>query len=214
MSKKRTKSPAPKPADKQADAAYLGGQGGGAGILKTPGQSAEAAQPVTSAASSKPPTPVSALWPDAIPATGNSKPAHTHIGETKTTQVTATPPKVPPAPEPAPPNPPVLSTPPTLPQKPAIVAQAPKSKPVTVSFALLEPNAKRVALCGDFNGWSPSATPMKRDKDGHWAKTVSLAPGRYQYKFVVDGQWMPDPQAHESVWNYHGTLNSVLEVPA
>ncbi len=206
MSKKRTKSPAPKPATKAADAAYPVGQHdldeqqerlrkaamAGANALKTPG----------------------ALWPDAIPPTGNSKPAHTHIGESKTTPVAATPAKAGPAGQPAPPNPPVLSTPPTLPQKPTIVAQAPKSKPVMVSFALLEPNAKHVALCGDFNGWSPSTMPMKRDKDGQWVRTVALAPGRYNYKFVVDGQWMPDPQAHESDWNYHGTLNSVIEVRA
>lgn len=131
MSKKRTKSPAPKPEAKQADAAYpvsqdeLDEQQGrlrkaaaaGADVLKTPGTSAEAAQPLTAAASSKPPTPVAALWPDAIPATGNSKSAHTHVGETKATPVTATPPKVPPALEPA--RPPVLSAPPTLPEKPA-----------------------------------------------------------------------------------------------
>jgi hypothetical protein len=189
MSKKRTKSPAPKP-------------------------SAEAAQSLTTAASSKSPSPVAALWPNAIPPTGNSKPAQTHMGESKTTPVTATPAKVSPALEPAPPNPPILSAPPTLPPKPTVVAQAPKPKRVTVSFALLEPDAKRVALCGDFNGWSASATPMKRAKDGHWETTVALAPGRYEYKFVVGREWIPDPLARESVWNCHGTLNSVIEVRA
>ena len=49
-------------------------------------------------------------------------------------------------------------------------------------------------------------------RTGTWETTVELAPGRYQYKFVVDGQWIPDPLAHDNVWNQHGTLNSVVEV--
>jgi 1,4-alpha-glucan branching enzyme len=53
---------------------------------------------------------------------------------------------------------------------------------------------------------------MRRDSSGYWETTVDLAPGRYQYKFVVDGEWIPDPLAREHAWNHHGTLNSVLEV--
>jgi hypothetical protein len=37
---------------------------------------------------------------------------------------------------------------------------------------------------------------------------------RYEYKFVRDGEWMPDLLAHENVWNRQGTLNSVIEVRA
>ena len=79
-------------------------------------------------------------------------------------------------------------------------------------FALVDLGAKQVSLSGDFNGWNSQATPMKKDEAGHWETTVELAPGRYQYKFVVDGQWIPDPLAREHVWNHHGTLNSVIEV--
>jgi 1,4-alpha-glucan branching enzyme len=85
-------------------------------------------------------------------------------------------------------------------------------KAVKVSFAFFEPNAKHVSLCGEFNNWASAATPMKRDDCGNWETTVALAPGRYEYKFIVDGQWIPDPQARESVRNYHGTLNSVVQV--
>jgi 1,4-alpha-glucan branching enzyme len=73
-------------------------------------------------------------------------------------------------------------------------------------------NTKRLSLSGEFNGWSMDATPLKRHDDGHWETTVELAPGRYEYKFVADGEWFPDPLAHENVWNQHGTLNSVIEV--
>jgi 1,4-alpha-glucan branching enzyme len=55
---------------------------------------------------------------------------------------------------------------------------------------------------------------MKRHDDGHWEATVDLAPGRYEYKFVRDGEWIPDLLARENVWNQHGTLNSVIEVRA
>ena len=85
---------------------------------------------------------------------------------------------------------------------------------VKVTFVLLICDAKRVSLSGEFNGWSPDATPMRRHSDGHWETTVDLAPGRYEYKFVVNGEWIPDPLAHEHVWNRHGTLNSVIEVRA
>jgi 1,4-alpha-glucan branching enzyme len=110
---------------------------------------------------------------------------------------------------------PSANPPPTSPEKPASVAQALKptaAKAFKVTFALSEPNAKHVSLCGEFNGWASDATPMKRDDGGNWETTVALPPGRYEYKFIVDGQWIPDPQARESVWNYHGTLNSVVQV--
>jgi len=53
---------------------------------------------------------------------------------------------------------------------------------------------------------------MNRQNGGLWETSLALPPGRYEYKFVVDGQWLPDPNAHENVFNAHGTLNSVVEV--
>ena len=100
----------------------------------------------------------------------------------------------------------------TSPRESAGVAQA--AKMVNVRFALHKPDAQQVLLGGDFNGWATGAAPMKRHENGHWETTVALAPGRYEYKFLVDGQWIPDPLARENVRNQHGTLNSVLEVRA
>jgi 1,4-alpha-glucan branching enzyme len=96
--------------------------------------------------------------------------------------------------------------------EPAAKPAAPKTLGVT--FALHKPDAKHVSLCGEFNGWSPTATPMKRHDDGRWETTVALAPGRYQYKFLVDGDWLLDPAAQKNVPNEHGSLNSVIEVRA
>ncbi|MCL4785397.1 MAG: glycogen-binding domain-containing protein [Verrucomicrobia bacterium] len=87
-------------------------------------------------------------------------------------------------------------------------------KPVKATFVLLDLGAKQVFLAGEFNGWASNGIPMKRDDAGHWEATITLAPGRYEYKFVVDGEWVPDPLARDHVRNQHGTLNSVIEVRA
>lgn len=55
---------------------------------------------------------------------------------------------------------------------------------------------------------------MYQTCNGHWARSLALPPGRYEYKFVVAGQWLPDPNAHEYAFNGYGTLNSVIEVRA
>jgi hypothetical protein len=105
------------------------------------------------------------------------------------------------------------------PERAVVVAKAPvlsELAKVKVTFVLpiCECCPRCVSLSGDFNGWSPNATPMKRCDDGHWETTLELAPGRYEYKFVRDGDWMPDLLARENVLNGYGTLNSVIEVRA
>jgi hypothetical protein len=114
-------------------------------------------------------------------------------------------------------KPPIQSEHPKSAETAPVVPQAPKPavlEGVKVPFVLFEPDAKQVSLSGDFNGWASGAAPMKRQDDGHWELSVALAPGRYEYKFVVDGHWIPDPLAHETVRNQHGSLNSVVEVRA
>lgn len=91
--------------------------------------------------------------------------------------------------------------------------------PVTVnenkiSVALVRPEAKRVYLAGTFNNWTPEATPMNSDGKGRWTTGLEVTPGRYEYLFVVDGLWMPDPNAREAVQNPFGGVNSILTVSA
>ncbi len=74
------------------------------------------------------------------------------------------------------------------------------------------PGAQEVSIAGSFNDWHPSVTPMIRLSDGKWAKELSLAPGRYEYRFVVDGEWVDDPAATELIPNPFGSANAVLEV--
>ena len=47
---------------------------------------------------------------------------------------------------------------------------------------------------------------------GIYSATVQLAPGEYQYKFVIDGTWCADPENENSVKNDQGTFNSVVVV--
>jgi predicted carbohydrate-binding protein with CBM48 len=77
----------------------------------------------------------------------------------------------------------------------ASVASAIRDTLRIVQFMLTAPAASRVMLAGDFNGWDPRSTPMARDsRDGRWAVTLALAPGRHHYAYVVDDtQWVRDP---------------------
>ena len=82
-----------------------------------------------------------------------------------------------------------------------------------VQFCLQAEAGSKVFLTGSFNNWDPIAKEMvDKDKDGHYAASVMLAPGKYQYKFVVDGTWCVDPACGETIHNDLGTLNSVKHV--
>lgn len=77
---------------------------------------------------------------------------------------------------------------------------------------LSAPAAANVALAGDFTTWELNPKPMKKSKDGCWKVTMNLAPGRYEYKFIVDGQWVEDPTAPERALDPYGGFNSVQVV--
>jgi 1,4-alpha-glucan branching enzyme len=82
-----------------------------------------------------------------------------------------------------------------------------------ILFEFTDPLACSVSISGTFNDWHPNATPMLSVKDGHWAKRLTLPPGVYEYRFVVDGRWVSDPLASASAPNPYGDLNSVRVVP-
>ena len=79
-------------------------------------------------------------------------------------------------------------------------------------FTFHAPDAKAVFLAGTFNQWDPAKTLLKNDKHGHWKIEMVLPPGRYEYRFVVDGVWQSDPRAMESTINEFGGANSVLTI--
>jgi hypothetical protein len=96
----------------------------------------------------------------------------------------------------------------------SVVAASDQSTTEVVRFVIVAPSARGVSLVGDFNGWNPAATPLARGTgDSTWVVTVSLAPGKYQYAFVLDGQaWLADPSAPISVEDDLGTPSSLLTV--
>ena len=86
--------------------------------------------------------------------------------------------------------------------------------PHKIRIEFHDEHAQQVSLAGTFNDWRPDATSMLALGEGRWVKELMLPPGRYEYLFVVDGEWRPDPAAAEQVFNAFGTRNSVLEVLA
>ena len=122
----------------------------------------------------------------------------------------------PPAQEPWPPEPPLagesLSDAGPLPESVSATRNAANGWLCRFSYA---PPGKveSVFLAGSFNAWSRDALPMERDDDGHWHASVPLPPGRWLYKFVVDGRsWRPDPRNEEREPDGHGGSNSVLRL--
>lgn len=88
-----------------------------------------------------------------------------------------------------------------------------KRKPAVkrVQFALDAPEAREVAVTGTFCHWSDGFL-LRKQRDGRWKRTMRLPPGRYEYSFVVDGRWRPDPAHRNRTPNPFGGQNSVLQV--
>ena len=89
---------------------------------------------------------------------------------------------------------------------------APKATKRRVTFKLFAPEAQEVLLSGSFNDWSYDATPLKKEPSGVWKTLVSLSPGTYEYRFIVDGQWRDDPECPLRVENPFGAENCVRVV--
>ena len=83
--------------------------------------------------------------------------------------------------------------------KPKAYFGMPSAQTTTYIISLNRPHADEVRLTGDFIDWDEEGMEMKRDKAGTWSTTISLEPGEYMYKFIVDGKWIPDPDMEERV---------------
>lgn len=95
--------------------------------------------------------------------------------------------------------------------KPKEVAAKPARKRVV--FTLAADAGSDVFVAGEFNGWDPTAKRLvDKDGSGVYSAAVTLAPGEYEYKFVINGIWCVDPNCREWRQNSLGTLNSVLKV--
>jgi len=86
------------------------------------------------------------------------------------------------------------------------------SKLTEVVFSVFAPEAKEVYVAGDFNGWKIDDDSRLINHSGTWSRKVNLDPGRYHYRFVIDGKWMEDFSNPKREVNPFGQLNSLLEV--
>ena len=81
-----------------------------------------------------------------------------------------------------------------------------------VLFEFKTPDAGEICLVGEFNNWDTGAHPMKKDKDGTWKTVLPLEPGKYEYRFFIDGRWENDPKCSFCVPNEFGSQNCIKVV--
>ena len=93
------------------------------------------------------------------------------------------------------------------------VAVTPVGTQQMTKFVFVAPSASQVHIVGDFNDWDSEASPLQRMDKGVWTITIPLAPGRYQYTFVIDGtSWVADPGAPRTLEDDFGRPNSIITV--
>lgn len=84
---------------------------------------------------------------------------------------------------------------------------------VYVQFSLEAPDARTVAVSGDFNEWSADAVMSDPDGDGVWTLRLPMDPGVHEYMFVIDGErWVTDPLAERTTDDGFGNRNAILAV--
>ena len=81
-----------------------------------------------------------------------------------------------------------------------------------VKFHVQAPAKKKVFVAGTFNDWDPAANRLRQNGNSTYAANIRLAPGRYEYKFVIDGEWLIDTENSDWILNDMGSLNSVIVV--
>lgn len=99
--------------------------------------------------------------------------------------------------------------------KACVAKKTPAKKPAAkaVTFTVHADKGRSVYLAGSFNEWSLTAKKMAyKARNGIYTATIKLAPGSYEYKFVIDGIWCVDHENANAVPNDQGTFNSVIVV--
>ena len=81
-----------------------------------------------------------------------------------------------------------------------------------VNFEVCDRPGREVFIVGTFNDWQPGKKMEDKNSDGVYRCRLLLPPGEYQYKFIIDGMWRPDPLNPNFLPNEFGSLNSFLVV--
>jgi hypothetical protein len=74
------------------------------------------------------------------------------------------------------------------------------------------PDTKKAYIAGSFNNWDPTGKLMQKTDSG-WIADVKLITGKYLYKFILDGNWIKDPNNENSENDGAGHINSVIFCP-
>ena len=90
----------------------------------------------------------------------------------------------------------------------------PKGRVCDVTFTLpADVKAQFAHLLGEFNDWDPTVHPMKKDKDNNFSVQITIPPGIYRFRYLLDGErWENDWEADSYAPNEYGSEDSVIEV--
>ena len=91
-----------------------------------------------------------------------------------------------------------------------VTAKSKGKKTKKIKFTLEAPEAQSVFLAGNFNNWSIDSHPLRKNVKGEWHASVNLTPGKYEYRFLVDGEWWNDPLCTTFAPNQYGSENCVF----
>lgn len=80
------------------------------------------------------------------------------------------------------------------------------------NFKYSAPDANAVYIAGTFNNWDVTSNPLKKEWTGMWKTSLKLVPGKYEYKYIVDGSWQNDPSCQSCVPNDFGSANCIKVV--
>ena len=94
---------------------------------------------------------------------------------------------------------------------PEDISNAAETK-VRYSFSVEAKEAREVCLAGDFNDWKVCEAKLTHVGEDVWSITIDLPPGRHEYMFVIDGQWITDPRAMGYTNDGFGNQNAVVVV--
>ncbi len=82
---------------------------------------------------------------------------------------------------------------------------------VRVRFSLPGFRARSIDVVGDFNAWTPGATPLRPCEQGWWVEMELPVGCAYRYRYLVDGNhWLNDWHADHYVPNDDGGDDSVV----
>ncbi len=81
-----------------------------------------------------------------------------------------------------------------------------------VVFSIDAPDDAVVQLAGDFSDWEPIELAFNKKRGCLWQTSIHLKPGDYQYKYLINDCWIPDPANNDTIDNGFGSSNSIIKV--